>query len=84
MASGASRRAAVGAAAALGVATIVGVALTDEIAGLRTYGIAISAGVTMYVGASNLVPELQRRTGWETPLSFLAGCGAYFLARVAL
>ena len=84
IASGATRRAAIGAAAALGVATILGVALTDEIAALRTYGIAISAGVTIYVGASNLVPELQRRVGWETPLSFLAGCGAYVVARLAL
>jgi zinc and cadmium transporter len=84
LASGASRQAALGAAAALGVATILGVALTDQIAGLQTYGMAISAGVTMYVGASNLVPELQKRGGWETPLSFLAGCGAYFLARWAL
>jgi zinc and cadmium transporter len=84
LAAGASRRAALGAAAALGVATILGVALTGQIAGLQTYGMAISAGVTMYVGASNLVPELQKRGGWETPISFVAGCGAYFLARLAL
>jgi len=84
LAAGASRRAALGAAAALGVATMLGVALTEQIAGLQTYGMAISAGVTIYVGASNLVPELQKRGGWETPLSFVAGCGAYFLARWAL
>ncbi|HEX7938650.1 MAG TPA: ZIP family metal transporter [Gemmatimonadaceae bacterium] len=84
MASGSSRRAAIGAAAALGLATILGVALTDMIGGLRTYGMAISAGVTIYVGASNLVPELQKRGGWETPVSFVAGCGAYVLSRLAL
>jgi ZIP family zinc transporter/zinc and cadmium transporter len=84
LAAGASRGAAVAAAGALGVATILGVALTGQIAGLQTYGMAISAGVTIYVGASNLVPELQKRGGWETPLSFMAGCGAYFLARVSL
>jgi len=78
------RRMAIGAAAALGVATILGVALTDVISGLRTYGMAISAGVTIYVGASNLVPELQKRGGWETPFSFVAGCGAYFLSRLVL
>ncbi len=84
LAAGSSKRAAIGAAAALGVATILGVALTGQIAGLQTYGIAISAGVTTYVGASNLVPELQKRGGWETPISFVAGCGAYFLARSVL
>jgi len=84
LASGASKRQAVGAAAALGAATIFGVALTDQIAGLRMHGIAISAGVTIYVGASNLVPELQKRGGWGTPLSFLAGCGAYVVTRFLL
>ena len=63
---------------------VLGVGLTDQIAGLQTYGMAISAGVTLYVGASNLVPELQKRGGWGTPVSFLAGCGAYALARMAL
>jgi zinc and cadmium transporter len=84
LASGASRQMAIGAAAALGAATLFGVALTDQIAGLRVHGIAISAGVTIYVGASNLVPELQKRGGLSTPLSFLAGCGAYVAARLLL
>ncbi len=84
LAAGASRRAAIAAAGALGVATIAGVALTEQIAGLQTYGLAISAGVTIYVGASNLVPELQPRSGWGTPLSFVLGCGVYAVARSVL
>lgn len=84
LAAGASRVTAVMAAAALGVATILGVALTDAFAALQAHGLAISAGVTIYVGASNLVPELQSRGGWGTPLSFVAGCGAYFAARALL
>lgn len=84
LAAGASRATAISAAAALGGATLVGVALTDVIGGLRTYGLAISAGVTIYVGASNLVPELQSRGGWSTPVSFLAGCATYFAARAVL
>ena len=84
LASGSTRTAAVLAAAALGAATIVGVAVTNAFTGLQTYGLAISAGVTVYVGASNLVPELQSRGGWGTPLSFVAGCGAYFVGRSLL
>lgn len=84
LASGSSRGAAVLAAAALGAMTIVGVLVTDMFTGLQTYGLAISAGVTIYVGASNLVPELQSRGGWGTPLSFVAGCGAYFVGRALL
>lgn len=81
MAAGASARQALGAAASLGVATLLGVALTGQVATLQTFGIAISAGVTIYVGASNLVPELQKRGGWSTPISFIGGCGAYAAAR---
>ena len=81
MAAGAGRTKAILAAAALGFTTIAGVLLTDHLAFLRTYGLAISAGVTLYVGASNLVPEFQDRAGWRIPISFVAGCGLYFAAR---
>jgi zinc and cadmium transporter len=81
LAAGAGRRRAILAAAALGLTTIAGVLLTDQWAFLRTYGLAVSAGVTLYVGASNLVPELQDRPGPRIPLSFIAGCGLYFVAR---
>ncbi len=84
LAAGASRGAAIGAAAALGAATVLGVALTNAFESLQSHGLAISAGVTIYVGASNLVPELQARGGWGTPLSFVLGCGAYFATRLAL
>jgi ZIP family zinc transporter/zinc and cadmium transporter len=84
LAAGAKSSTAVMAAAALGVATLLGVALTDTFVALQAYGLAISAGVTIYVGASNLVPELQRRGGWATPVSFIAGCGAYFAARALI
>lgn len=81
LAAGAGRRKAVLAAAALGTSTIVGVLLTDHLAVLQTYGLPISAGVTLYVGASNLVPEFQDKHGWKIPLSFIAGCALYFVAR---
>ena len=81
LAAGARRSRAILAAAALGVTTIIGVLLTDHLAILRSYGLPISAGVTIYVGASNLVPEFQDRAGWKIPLSFVAGCLVYFGAR---
>ena len=82
LAAGAARRTALAAAAALGVATIVGVLLTEYLTGLRDIGLAVSAGVTLYVAASNLVPEFQTKLGWRMPLSFFAGCGLFFAARV--
>ena len=81
LAAGAGRTKAVLAAGALGATTILGVLLTGQLSFLRTYGLAVSAGVTLYVGASNLVPEFQDRPGLRIPLSFVGGCGLYFLAR---
>jgi zinc and cadmium transporter len=81
LAAGASRGRAIGAALALGLTTIVGVLLTDRIGLLRDHGLAISAGVTLYVAASNLVPEFQQSKGLRIPLSFVAGCLVYFAAR---
>jgi zinc and cadmium transporter len=82
LAAGATRRVALAAAAALGVATVVGVLLTEYLTGLRAMGLAVSAGVTLYVAASNLVPEFQSKPGWRMPVSFFAGCGLYFAVRM--
>jgi ZIP family zinc transporter/zinc and cadmium transporter len=81
LAAGASRRRALYAASSLGVATVAGALLTDSLGALRTHGLALSAGVTLYVAASNLVPEFQARRGWRLPVSFFTGCGLYFAAR---
>jgi ZIP family zinc transporter/zinc and cadmium transporter len=81
LAAGSSPRRALLAALALGVATFAGVLLTGRLGFLRDYGLAIAAGVTLYVGASNLVPEFQAKRGWGVHLSFLLGCGLYFAAR---
>jgi zinc and cadmium transporter len=81
LAAGARRSRAILAAAALGASTLLGVVLTDQLTVLRHYGLAVSAGVTLYVAASNLVPELQDRPGARIPLSFVAGCGLYLAAR---
>jgi ZIP family zinc transporter/zinc and cadmium transporter len=68
-------------AAALGVATIVGVAATEWVAPLARHGLALAGGVTLYVAASNLVPEFQARRGWVPVLAFFGGVGMFFLAR---
>jgi ZIP family zinc transporter/zinc and cadmium transporter len=81
LAAGASRARALYAAAALGVATMLGVLLTDGIPVLSRYGLALSGGVTLYVAATNLVPEFQAKRGWRLPLSFFAGCALFFAAR---
>jgi len=84
LAAGAGRTRALYAGAALGVATIAGVVLTNVVSFLGTWGLALSAGVTLYVGASNLVPEFQAKTGWRLPVAFFVGCGVYVVARMVV
>ncbi len=81
LASGSSRRRAMLAGASLGLATIIGGLMTGLIAPLRAYGLAFAAGVSLYVGASNLVPEFQSKRDWKLQGSFFAGCALYFVAR---
>ena len=84
LASGSSRRRAVIAGASLGFATIVGGLMTGFIAPLREYGLAFAAGVSLYVGASNLVPEFQAKRDWKLQGSFFFGCFLYFVARILI
>lgn len=81
IAGGQGRGRALGAVGMLGFATILGVLLTTVIAPLAAHGLAISAGVTIYVAASNLVPEFQTRRDWRMPILFFLGAAAFFLTR---
>lgn len=82
IAGGRTVRAAVGAASVLGAATIVGAALAGSVGFLATHGLALSAGVTLYVGGSNLIPEFQGKRGWSHNAWFFAGVAGYALAAV--
>ena len=84
LAGGQGSRRALGAAGGLGAATVLGVLLTDIAAPLAAHGLALSAGVTLYVAASNLVPEFQAKRGWATAVAFFGGAGAFLIARILL
>ena len=61
LATGRSRRAALLAGATLGLMTIIGATGTTLFAGNHVgYALALSAGVTIYVAASDLIPEVNR------------------------
>jgi zinc transporter ZupT len=79
VAGGQSRGRAVGSAAVLGGATVLGVLLTEQVEPLARHGLALSAGVTLYVAASNLVPEFQSKRGWLTALAFFGGAVGFFV-----
>lgn len=79
LASGNSARRAMGAVALLGLSTVAGVALTEHVRILASTGLALSAGVTLYVGASNLVPEVQKKRSWSSALAVFLGAGTFYL-----
>lgn len=80
LAAGQSPRRAVAAAGLLGLTTLVGVLVTDLVGPLARHGLALAAGVTLYVAASNLVPEFQSKRGWRLALCFFGGCALYVAA----
>ncbi len=84
LAGGGSRRGALGAAGVLGAATVLGVLVTEYVEPLARHGLALSAGVTLYVAASNLVPEFQAKRGWLTALAFFGGAVGFYLTEQLL
>jgi len=79
LASGNSRRRALAAVGALGLSTVLGVLLTEQVAPLARHGLAVSAGVTLYVAASNLIPEVQKGRKMAPALAVLAGAALFYL-----
>jgi ZIP family zinc transporter/zinc and cadmium transporter len=84
MASGRSRTTAFWSAVALAGATIAGVLVIQLVPSWVPFGLPISAGVAIYVGATDLVPEVNREPGIRMALVFFAGVGAFLLLRMLL
>src|SRR5438105_4170440 len=76
LASGRSRTVAWSASVLLGVATLCGVLLMRLFSPLVHIGLPISAGVTLYVAASDLVPEVNKEPGVKMALIVFLGVAA--------
>jgi zinc and cadmium transporter len=79
LASGQSRRVAWGASILLGIATFAGVATMAVFRHQVSFGLPLSAGVTIYVAASDLIPEVNREPGAKMALVVFLGVGFMFL-----
>lgn len=84
MASGRSRRAAVIAASVLATATILGALAISLLPSWVEAGLPLSAGVAIYVAATDLVPEVNREPGIRMALVFFAGVLLFLLLRLLL
>src|SRR5262245_22938346 len=71
-------RRALAASALLGVATLIGVALFYAI-GEPAFALPLAAGSTLYVAATDLMPEVNREHGFRMALLVFAGMGLFLL-----
>jgi len=92
LAAGRSRRSAMMSASLLGVATLAGVALVLIFKDVQVYSrplsfyvLPLSAGATLYVAASDLIPEVNRREGGlRISLMVFAGVALLYITELLL
>ncbi|MBA2565977.1 MAG: ZIP family metal transporter [Gemmatimonadetes bacterium] len=82
--TGRSRRQALGGAAALGVACVAGALAMNAARQWLGLGLALSAGATLYVAASDLLPEANREEGVTLPLTVFGGVLLYLCVHLIL
>src|ERR1017187_4574022 len=78
LASGRSRAFAWGSSVALGVATVAGVMTMAIFRHEVSFGLPLSAGVTIYVAASDLIPEVNKEPGVKMALLVFVGAACMF------
>lgn len=81
LAAGRGRNAAVWATLLLAGMTLAGTLLVGLAPGLVRFGLPAAAGVTAYIAASGLVPEVNRHPGRRSTLAFLLGIGLFLGVR---
>jgi zinc and cadmium transporter len=81
LACGKSKRNALLAAGLLGAATLLGVFLTSALQSQLKYALPLSGGVTVYVAATDLLPEVNKEPNWRMALLVFAGVASFLLLR---
>jgi len=84
LAGGRTRRSAFGAACGLGAATLAGSLLTAFLGGQAGVVLPLSAGLTLYVAASDLVPEVNQEREFGVAVTVFLGAAALAAAHFAL
>jgi len=81
LAGGSTRKMAWLASVALGLATVIGVLTLTVFTRSITDGLPLAAGVTLYVAASDLIPEVNKEPGVRIALVVFVGVGLFLLLR---
>jgi zinc transporter ZupT len=84
LASGKSKTFSLMSAVVLGLATLAGVFTMGLTSGLVHFGLPLSAGVTIYVAASDLMPEVNEEPGVKHSLYVFAGILLFVATRTVL
>jgi zinc transporter ZupT len=84
LASGNTPAKAIAAVLGIAAATVAGAVITPFVGTMAEYGLPLAAGVTLYVAASNLIPESQHERSFGVHGGFLAGVMAYILLQMLL
>jgi ZIP family zinc transporter/zinc and cadmium transporter len=79
--SGRSKSSALAAATALGISTLLGVLAVHIVGEGVTYALPISTGSTLYVAATDLMPEVNREKGVKMAFVVFAGMGMFLAIR---
>ena len=82
LAGGRSPAAALNSALLLGATTVAGVLVISLEPALVRAGLPLSAGVSLYVAATDLVPEVNREPGIRMALVFFLGVVVFFVLRM--
>jgi ZIP family zinc transporter/zinc and cadmium transporter len=80
--SGHSPAGALAAATALGASTLMGVFAVHIVGASVSYALPISTGSTLYVAATDLMPEVNREKGVQMAFIVFAGMGLFLLVRM--
>jgi ZIP family zinc transporter/zinc and cadmium transporter len=84
LAAGRGKRGAITASLVLAGATLAGVLGMNYFPGTVAYGLPVSAGVTLYVAASDLMPEVNEERGIRMALVVFLGVALFYLTDLAL
>jgi ZIP family zinc transporter/zinc and cadmium transporter len=84
LASGQGKRGALVASLVLAGATLAGVLGMNRFAAAVPYGLPLSAGVTLYVAASDLIPEVNAERGIRMALVVFLGVALFYGAELGL
>ncbi len=84
LSSGRGNRAAWRATMLIAAATFAGIVTVALVRPAIRYSLPFSAGVTLYVAASDLIPEVNREGGARTSLLVFAGVALFYLSHLML